>query len=187
MPDKVSTKRLEERRSENRIILAELYSVEINLGRSIPIFQLKLRDISGHGRCILVQEDSVILNHLKVGQELKMKYWTDSRSEPSGFFKAQVKHISKQDKGRFKNHSLIGLLIKEKHDFELDRPESGLTETDRDKRGAVGRRQENDRRKILKSGYVEERRSGQDRRSGIDRRSGVDRRSGMDRRSDRNL
>jgi hypothetical protein len=187
MPDKVSTKRLEERRSENRIRLAELYSVEINLGRSIPIFQLKLRDISGHGRCILVQEDSVILNHLKVGQELKMKYWTDSRSEPGGFFKAQVKHISKQDEGQFKNHRLIGLFIKEKHDFDFDKPESELTKADLNTKDSVDRRQETDRRKFSKSGYVEERRSGKDRRSGLDRRGGMDRRSGVDRRSDRNL
>lgn len=187
MPDKVSTNHLEERRSEKRTILAELYSVEIDLGRSIPIYQLKLRDISGHGRCILVQEDSLILDHLKVGQELKMKYWTDSRSEPGGFFKAQVKHISKQDEGQFKNHRLIGLFIKEKHDFDLDKPESELTKADRNIKGNVDRQQEIDRRKLAKSGYVEERRSGKDRRSGLDRRGGMDRRSGVDRRSERNL
>ena len=187
MPDDVSTSNLKERRSENRTTLAELYSVEIDLGRPLPIYQLKLRDISGHGRCILVHEGSSILKHLKVGQELKMKYWIESRSEPGGFFKAKVKHISKQDKGRFKNHVLIGLYIKEKHDFDPDKLVSAVTEANRDTRGHVNRRQALDRRELAKSGYVEERRSGQDRRSGLDRRSGVDRRSGADRRSDRNL
>ena len=187
MPDDVSTNNPKERRSENRTTLAELYSVEIDLGRPLPVYQLKLRDISGHGRCILVHKGSSILKHLKVGQDLKMKYWTDSRSEPGGFFKAKVKHISKQDEGRFKDHCLIGLFIKEKHDFDPDKPVPALTEANRDTRGHVDRRQTIDRRKLAKSGYVEERRSGQDRRSGIDRRSGVDRRSGADRRSDRNL
>ena len=181
MPDDVSTNHLEERRSEHRNILDQLYRVEIDLGRRIPIYQLKLRDISGHGICILIQEDSSILNHLKVGQELRMKYWTDSRSEPKGYFKAQVKHVSKQDEGQFKNHYLIGLFIKEKQDFDLDKTESGLIKADSDIKGNVDSRQATDRRKLASTGYVDERRSGQDRRSGFDRRGGVDRRSGADR------
>lgn len=187
MPDDVFTNHFEERRSEDRTRLDQLYSVEIGLGRSIPIYQLKLRDISGHGRCILVQEDSSILDHLKVGQELKMKYWKDSRSEPEGFFKAQIKHISKQEEGQFKNHYLIGLFIKEKHDFDLDKTESGSISQENDTKGNADRRQATDRRKLATSGYVEERRSGQDRRSGVDRRGGVDRRRGIDRRSERNI
>jgi hypothetical protein len=176
-----------EKRSERRNVLDQLYSVEIDLGRPVPVYQLKLRDISGHGRCILVQEDSSILNHLKVDQELKMKYWTDSISEPKGFFRAKVKHISKQEKGQFKNHYLIGLFIREKHDLVLDEAGSGSIKSDRVAKSNVDRRQSPDRRKSENSGYVEERRSGQDRRSGLDRRGGVDRRSGIDRRSERNL
>lgn len=187
MPDEDSANRHDERRSEFRNILDPLYSVEIDLGRPIPIYQLKLREISGHGRCILVQEDSSILDHLKVGQELKMKYWTDIRSEPTGFFKAQVKHITKPDEGQFQNHYLIGLSIKEKHDFVLNKAKSGLINADSGVKGNVDRRQASDRRILANSGYVEERRSGQDRRSGLDRRGGVDRRSGTDRRSERNL
>jgi hypothetical protein len=187
MPDDSSTNHLKEKRSEHRNLLDQPYSVEIDLGRPIPIFQLKLKDISGHGSCILAQEDSFILNHLKVGQELKMKYWTDSRSEPRGYFKAQVKHISKQDEGQFKNYYLIGLFTKEKHDFGLDKAESGLIKSDSDIKSNVDRRQATDRRKLANSGYVDERRSGQDRRSGLDRRSGVDRRNGVDRRGGRNF
>jgi len=187
MVDEVSTNHFDERRSEHRNKFGQLYSVEIDLGRPVPIYQLKLRDISGHGRCIFVQEDSSILNHLKVDQELKMKYWTDSRSEPRGFFKAQVKHISKQDEGQFKNHYLIGLFIKEKHDFVLDKAESGLFKPGRATKSDVDRRQATDRRELANSGYIAERRSGQDRRSGIDRRGCVDRRNGVDRRSERNL
>lgn len=187
MPDDVSINHHDDKRSEHRKILDQIYSVEIDLGRPTPIYQLKLRDISGHGTCILVQEDSSILKHLKIGQELKMKYWTDSISEPKGFFKAQVKHISKQDEGQFKNHYLIGLFIKEKHDFVFDKTESGLIKSDSDTKGKVDRRQETDRRRSANSGYIEERRSGQDRRSGLDRRGGVDRRRGVDRRSGRNF
>ena len=187
MPAEDSTNSPDERRSERRNVLDHLCSVEIDLGRPIPIYQLKLREISGHGRCILVQKDSSILNHLKVGQKLKMKYWTDTRSEPRGFFTAQVQHISMPDEGQFQNHYLIGLSIKEKHDFILDEAKSGLINADNGVADNLDTRQTTDRRKLANSGYVEERRSGQDRRRDIDRRSGVDRRSGTDRRSERNF
>ena len=187
MSDDAGTNNSEEKRSEHRNILDKPYNVEIDLGRPIPAYQLKLRDISGHGSCILVQEDSSILKHLMVGQKLKMNYWTDIRTEPRGYFRAQVMHISKPKKDQFRNHYLIGLLIQEKHNFVLDKTESGSIDTDSDMKGNVDRRQVTDRRISTDSGYIEERRSGKDRRSGLDRRSGVDRRTGVDRRSERNF
>ena len=186
MSDDASTNYPEEKRSEPRNMLDQPYSVEIDLGRWIPAYQLKLRDISGHGSCILVQEDSLILNHLKVGQELRMKYWTDSRAEPMGYFRVQVIHISKPVEEQFKKNYLIGLYIQEKHDFVSDKTESGLIKADREITGGVDRRLATERRIASNSGYVEERRSGHDRRRGLDRRSGVDRRTGVDRRGERN-
>ena len=43
MTDDVFTNHFEERRSERRNRLDQLYSVEIDLGRSLPVYQLKLR------------------------------------------------------------------------------------------------------------------------------------------------
>ncbi|MBW2412287.1 MAG: PilZ domain-containing protein [Deltaproteobacteria bacterium] len=191
MPDDTPTNHLEEKRSEHRDIVDQPCSVEINLGRPIPAYQMKLRDISGHGSCILVKEDSSILKHLMVGQNLKMKYWTESRAETRGYLRAQVIHISKPEAEQFKNHYSIGLLIEEKHDFVRDKPESRALKTDGDinvdMQGDAERRQATERRQVISSGYVPERRSGQDRRSGLERRAGVDRRTGADRRSARAL
>ena len=182
-----------ERRSESRTVTIDRsYSVEIDLGRPIPIYQLKLRDISGHGACLLVKEGSSILDHLKVDQVLKMKYWSESRSEPKGFLKGQIKYISKQDEGPFKRHYLIGLFIKDKHEFISDDTQSESLKANADlndkntRKGKSDRRLGSERRQLTNTGYVEERRSGQDRRSGVDRRSNVDRRSGVDRRGERN-
>ena len=186
MSDDDSTNYPEEKRSEPRNMLDQPYSVEIDIGRPIPAFQLKLRDISGHGSCILVQEDSSILNHLTVGQELKMKYWTDSRAEPMGYFRVQVIHISKPVEEQFKKHYLIGLIIQKRYDFVSDKTEFGSIKADRDINGDVNRRQATERRIASNSGYVEEKRSGKDRRRGLDRRSGADRRIGVDRRAERN-
>jgi hypothetical protein len=161
--------------------------VEIDLGRPIPAYQLKLRDISGHGSCILVRENSSLLEHLMIGQNLKMKYWTDSITDPGGFFRAQVIHISKPEEEQFKDHYSIGLLIEEKHDFVTDKAEAEPITADSERTDNVDRRQTPDRRIAKKSGHVKERRSGEDRRSGLDRRAGADRRSGVDRRRERNF
>ncbi len=100
-----------EKRSEPRSITEGLYSVEINLGGSIPIYQFKLRDISASGACILIREDSPILKHLKVGQILNMKYYSTDKSNPTEYFKSEIMHITKTDSGRLKGHYLVGVLV----------------------------------------------------------------------------
>jgi hypothetical protein len=100
-----------ERRSEPRTITEGLYSVEINLGGSIPIYQFKLWDISANGACILVREDSPILKHIRVGQKLSMKYYSTDKSKPTETFKSEIIHITKTDSGRHKGHYLVGVLV----------------------------------------------------------------------------
>lgn len=103
-----------ERRSEPRTLTEGLYSVEINLGGSIPIYQFKLRDISANGACILVKDDSPILNYLKVGQVLNMKYYSTDRSNPTEFLASEIRHITKAEPGRFEGHYLVGVLVLER-------------------------------------------------------------------------
>jgi hypothetical protein len=104
-------KKIVEKRSEPRTIPEGVYSVEINLGGSIPIYQFKLRDISPSGACILVREDSPILKHLEVGQQLDMKYYTTDKSNPTEYFKSEIMHITKSDAGRLKGHYLVGVMV----------------------------------------------------------------------------
>ena len=186
----------EERRSEPRNLLDLSYSVEVDVGRQLPIYQFKLRDLSPNGASILVIEGSSVLNHLKTGQKLKMKYWSAKEPETTDLFEAKIEHITKQEQGRFKGHYLIGLSILDQEILSPDKPEKGrlkrnkeiidLTEAnpimDR-----TERRTRPDRRQLSKTGYSPEKRSGIDRRSGLDRRSGADRRRGVDRRSERNF
>ncbi len=66
MAEITSLIQVKERRSENRKSIDRFYCVEIDLGRPLPIYQFKLRNISGHGACVLVKEDSSILKSLKI-------------------------------------------------------------------------------------------------------------------------
>ena len=103
-----------ERRSERRNIIDQYYSVEFSI-RDCPFtYQFKIWDISRKGICVLVKEDSDLLNHLTVGDILSLKYYTTNTSKPIEFLKTEIRHITKDEKGRFKGLFLVGLSIIEK-------------------------------------------------------------------------
>ncbi len=98
--------RIETRRTDGRGS-----SVEFKPGESLIAYQFKLRDYSSQGLGILVKEDSNVLKLINVGDILKMKYYQgDDRPDPV-FLKTKIQHISPPDKGRHRNHIVIGLHI----------------------------------------------------------------------------
>ena len=114
MKQKTATGNPEEKRSELRTVLNRFYSVEFQLKGTGNLYQFKLRDISSKGLGILVNEDSAVLQHLKVSDIVDMKYYPPESSSPAEFLKTQVMHISKKKEEPFQGHFLIGLLIIEK-------------------------------------------------------------------------
>ena len=186
----------EEKRSEPRNMLDLSCSVEIDLGRPVPIYQFKLRDLSSNGACVLVKEGSSMLSNIEIGRTLKMKYSSAEAPKSIEFLKADIKHITKQDEGRYKGHYLVGLNIVDKQLFISEKSAEVSLSSNKDlfdlteakaKQGRAARRSGAERRQLSNTGYFPERRSGKDRRSGIERRSGLDRRSMIDRRSGRNI
>ena len=104
-----------EKRSEPRSIIDEYYSVNLSIDKKPSIFQFLIWDMSLKGMCLLVKEDSDALNHLKIGQVFNMKYYKRDASKPAEFLKTEIRHISKDDEGRFKGHYLVGIEILENH------------------------------------------------------------------------
>ena len=104
-----------EKRSETRSIIDEYYSVNFSIDKKPSLFRFLIWDMSLKGMCLLVKEDSDVLNHLKVGQIFNMKYYKRDSSKPAEFLKTEIKHISKDDEGRFKGHYLVGIEILENH------------------------------------------------------------------------
>jgi hypothetical protein len=94
--------------------LDRYYSVEFQLKGTGNLYQFKLRDISSKGLGILVNEDSAVLQHLRVGDTLDMKYYPPETSSPAEFLKTHVIHITKKKQKPFKGHFTIGLSIIEK-------------------------------------------------------------------------
>jgi hypothetical protein len=47
-----------------------------------------------------------------------MKYYRKDPAKPVEFLKTEIRHISKDDDGRFKGHFLVGVEILEGHSIE---------------------------------------------------------------------
>ena len=113
MTEKTSAEKNAKKRAETRQTLDKIQSVELKLP-NLPIYVFKLKDTSSNGICFLVKADSDILNHIQEGQILDLKYHTENTTEPSEVFTSEIKHITKMDKGPYKDHKLVGLMILEK-------------------------------------------------------------------------
>ena len=103
-----------EKRAEPRQELEKYHSVEFRVTDQGSLYQFKIWNISAQGMCLLVRDDSEILNDMKVGTILKMKYYTTDFSIPPKELKTEIKHITKEDQGRFKGHALVGLYVLDK-------------------------------------------------------------------------
>lgn len=104
----------EEKRSEVRKVLDRYYSVEFKLKETGSLYHFKLRDLSSKSLGILVNEGSAVLEHLTVNDILKMKYYPPEASSSAEFLTTKIIHITKKERGSFKGHFLIGLLILDK-------------------------------------------------------------------------
>jgi hypothetical protein len=107
MAEIISPIQVKEKRSEKRKSIDRFYCVEIDIGSPLPIYQFKVRNISGHRACILVKEDSSILKSLEIGQKLKMNYWAGENLGTTKTWHVQIKHITKQIHGSLKGHFLV--------------------------------------------------------------------------------
>ena len=103
-----------ERRTINRSRVDHYSIVEFSVEGVAHLYQFKIWNISPLGVGVLVTHGSEVLKHLKVGDILDMKYYRQQPSEQPEQLKTEIKHITKDDQGRFKGNYLVGLSILEK-------------------------------------------------------------------------
>jgi hypothetical protein len=97
----------------SRVATDDYYSAEFALdGLEIP-YQFKIWEKRQKGVSVLVKESSDILQLLKVGDTLDVKYYSVNSAYPSERQKTEVRHITWNDQGRLKGHYLVGLEIME--------------------------------------------------------------------------
>jgi len=95
----------------------QYYSVEFSLSGCAYVYQFKIRKVLLKEICVLVREDSDLLNYLKVGDILNLKYYTTNSFRPVEYLKTEIRHISKNDKERLRGLCEVGLLILEKKSY----------------------------------------------------------------------
>lgn len=102
---------LAERRSEPRTKAEQYYSAELAIdGLDIP-YQFKIMNLASSSMAVLVKETSEIMPRLRVGDTLKVKYYSQESPYPSDYLATAVRHITKNDQGRLRGHYLVGLEI----------------------------------------------------------------------------
>ncbi len=100
-----------ERRSETREAAERYYSVQFTTKSLASFYQFKLWNISTKGMCILVKDGSEVLRHIGVGDTIEMTYYLADTQGMHENLKTQIKHITKNDDGRFQGHFMVGLSI----------------------------------------------------------------------------
>jgi len=113
MEDTGKTESQEKRRAYSRITIDKNYNVQLVIDELESVFQFRLLNISLKGRCILVEEGSEVLNHIKVGSVFEILF------NPKGAgviesLKTEVRYITKDDSGIYDGHYLVGLSILKK-------------------------------------------------------------------------
>ena len=107
-----------ERRSEARKVLDRHFSVEFSVNRMLPIHQFRVRDVSPTGLGILVNEGSAVLEHLKVGQVLEVRFNPKDPSDPPESLNTEIRHITKMEHGPYRGHYLVGMLVLERNGLD---------------------------------------------------------------------
>ncbi len=113
MDDDQLSENTNERRSEKRSIADQYYSVQFQPKGMPSVYQFKIRDISSKGICILIKDDSKILEHLKVDDVLEMTYYRTDSTMNTQIIQTRIVHISKGEPGHFEGHHLVGLSVEQ--------------------------------------------------------------------------
>jgi len=90
---------------------SNFYSVELLIQELKMLYQFKIWNASSEPMFILVKENSALLNQLKVGTVFKSRYYSTDSVCPTVDLETQIKQIARDERGRFKGHYLIELMI----------------------------------------------------------------------------
>ncbi|MFZ0448569.1 MAG: hypothetical protein WAL98_04940 [Desulfatiglandaceae bacterium] len=108
-----------DRRSEPRLPGSQFYSVELSIHDLNLSYQFKIWNIASQSMCVLVREDSELLTRLKVGDVMDMTYYTGSSAQPTAHLKTEIRHITKDEGGKFRGHYMVGISILNTHEKEV--------------------------------------------------------------------
>ncbi len=95
--------------TENR----ELESVEVSFDGIECSHQFRIWNGEPCSMFVLVKHSSEIMNRFKVGEVVKMKYYTNDSGCPTKLMDTKIQQITKEEQGRFRGHYVVGLALAE--------------------------------------------------------------------------
>jgi hypothetical protein len=98
---------------ESGLPFEDYYSVEIPMDGLECLHQFKIWNIDQGTLGLVVKEESEILTCLRVGDTIEMKYYILNPAYPPKLIPTKIRHITREEQGRFKGHVVIGLDILE--------------------------------------------------------------------------
>ena len=87
------------------------YSAEFWINGLGTPYQFKIRNDLSKPMSVLVREDSKIVPWLRVGDIVTVKYHSAKAHYTPELLDTAIRHISKNEEGRFKGHYQVGLEI----------------------------------------------------------------------------
>jgi hypothetical protein len=87
------------------------YSVEVAIEGLRFAYQFKIWKMERTSMFVLVKENSAILPRLRVGDTYDMKYYLPNCASTPEQKGTAIRHITKDEVGRFRGHFLVGLEI----------------------------------------------------------------------------
>jgi hypothetical protein len=93
--------------------LPRFHSVEFSIDGLEFAYQFKLWNMDSDSMHIIIKEGSDILNRLKTGNKLNIKYYSDNVSYPVTQLSTEISYVTKAGDGRFRGHYIVGLSVAE--------------------------------------------------------------------------
>lgn len=97
-------------RSESKQQMCQYHSIEFSINGLVP-YLFRTWNTASPFVTILVKEGSDILPRLKTGDTLHVKCYLSDSVYRSEHLQTAIRHIAKDDQGRFKGHYLVDLEI----------------------------------------------------------------------------
>lgn len=78
----------------------------------IPVCEFKIKDVSGNGTGILVEEDSVVLRNLRVGLDIELRMAYTDKTRRAVLQRSKIVHITLQSDGdAYPGYVLVGVKV----------------------------------------------------------------------------
>jgi hypothetical protein len=93
--------------------LEQYYSVEIPIFRLNTVYQFRIWETEYLSLSILINEGSELLNWIKTGDRLKMRFYSYDPGNPYQDLYSELVYMERQGYGRLRGHYLAGIEIME--------------------------------------------------------------------------